>query len=322
MPQEKPPILDCARTDLLTNRGNFRTTNQERSANIVDFRRRNTGGRLVPNTAIFSNSTWENLYLEFHQQPTFDTGEHQQTMHVIAHMLSCSSGERWLDCKIKREQRKVGDFAICPEGVTHRCNWDAPIQFMILAIEPVLLKEISQDCMSRDRIELVLHFVAEQDVLMHGILSTLTEEAKVNQPDDRLLIDSLKTALSIQLLRKYCTTKPQPFTYHGGLANTKLQQVTDYINDHLHQDLKLSDIAAILQISPYHFCRLFKRSTGISPHQYIIQCRVERAKQLLKRRQMNISEIALTCGFTHQSHLHRHFKRLTGVTPKAFVQHH
>jgi len=77
-------------------------------------------------------------------------------------------------------------------------------------------------------------------------------------------------------------------------------------------------LAAIAQLTPYHFCHSFKQFVGISPHQYVIQQRVERAKQLLVHGKMSLSEIALACGFTHQSHLNRHFKRLTVVTPKTF----
>ena len=91
-----------------------------------------------------------------------------------------------------------------------------------------------------------------------------------------------------------------------------------HITDHLDQELSLEGLAAISQLSAYHFCRAFKRSTGLTPHQYVIRQRVERAKVLLKGGKMGIAEVAVACGFTHQSHLNRHFKRLTGVTPKKF----
>ncbi len=93
----------------------------------------------------------------------------------------------------------------------------------------------------------------------------------------------------------------------------------DYINDNLGHELSLKELAAIAQISQYHFCRAFKQMTGLSPHQYLIQQRVERAKQLLQTGEMSIGAVAIACGFAHQSHLHRHFKRLTGVTPKTFL---
>ena len=77
-----------------------------------------------------------------------------------------------------------------------------------------------------------------------------------------------------------------------------------------------------LDLSRYYFSRLFKQSTGLSPYQYVIQQRVKRAQQLLQEGKLKISEIAITCGFAHQSHLNNCFRRLTGVTPKQFLKLH
>jgi AraC family transcriptional regulator len=104
----------------------------------------------------------------------------------------------------------------------------------------------------------------------------------------------------------------------GGLSPTQLKLVTNYINDRLEQELSLEELAAIAKLSPAHFCRSFKQSTGFTPHQYVIRQRVERAKLLLIERKIGIAQVAIACGFTHQSHLNRHFKRFTGVTPKIF----
>ena len=102
------------------------------------------------------------------------------------------------------------------------------------------------------------------------------------------------------------------------LSNHKLKIVLDYICNNLEENIKLEDLARLTGYGQYHFSRAFKQSTGLSPHQYVIRERVALAKQLLVKRDMRVSEIAVVCGFSHQSHLNRHFKRLTGMSPTAF----
>ena len=94
-------------------------------------------------------------------------------------------------------------------------------------------------------------------------------------------------------------------------------KVINYINDHLAEDLHLTQLAALIPMSPHYFSSLFKQSVGLSPHQYVIRSRVERARKLLLSEQLSIAEIACLVGFANQSHLNRHFKRWFGMTPKA-----
>nr|WP_242050579.1 AraC family transcriptional regulator [Oculatella sp. FACHB-28] len=154
--------------------------------------------------------------------------------------------------------------------------------------------------------------------MIQSIISTLKAEAEIEGIGSHLLVDSFKTTLAIHLLRHYCTTKPNLSNNSGSLSQAKLRQVTDYINEQLHQDLKLSEIAAIAQLSPYHFLRLFKQSTTLTPHQYILQRRVERAKSLLQHSELSIAQIATRVGFADQSHFTRCFKRALGMTPKQW----
>jgi len=265
------------------------------------------------------------MHLEFHQQPTFATDEHHHTMHVLACGLVDSSnknasGVRSLDGKRFKERRGAEDIAIIPAGVTHACSWDTPAQFVVLAIEPTLLKNIGQDWVNPDQIELLPRFMSQQDPFIRSILLTLKEEAERGGAGSHLLLDGLKTAIAVHLLRHYCATCPQPAHHSNGLPQPTLALVKDYIGSHLHQELKLDELAAIAQISPYYFLRLFKQSTGVTPHQYILQRRLEQAKYLLQSSQLSIVEIAAQTGFCDQSHLTRYFKRMIGVTPKQFLQ--
>jgi AraC family transcriptional regulator len=101
-----------------------------------------------------------------------------------------------------------------------------------------------------------------------------------------------------------------------GLRRTQLQQAIDYIHTHIDRDLSLIELASVINISPTYFASLFKQTTGIFPHQYVIQQRVERAKSMLSKTDLTIVDIAFQTGFSSQSHLNQQFKRITGMTPK------
>lgn len=296
----------------------------EPPARTLDYRQVNASDAFVPNQAVLASCGWDSLHMELHQQPKFEVAEHQHTMHIIACGLPNSPedniniGDRWLAGKRETERRQLGDIAIIPAGISHRCNWNTTVQFGILAIEPTLLQQIGQDWVNPDQIELTPQFMSKQDTLIQGIFSTLRAELETGGIGGNLLVDSLKTALAIHLLRNYCTNLPKS-SYSDGLSSTQLRLVTDYINTHLHRDLKLVELSAIVQISPYYFLRLFKKSLGVTPHQYILQRRINRAKDLLQS-SMTLSEIAVRVGFCDQSHLSRCFRRILGKTPSQFRQ--
>ncbi|NJO41622.1 MAG: helix-turn-helix transcriptional regulator [Cyanobacteria bacterium RU_5_0] len=111
-------------------------------------------------------------------------------------------------------------------------------------------------------------------------------------------------------------TKPTVESKNRGLTRTQLQQVLKYIHTHLDQDLSLAELAETLHLSPTYFATAFKQALDISPRQYVIQQRVERAKLMLSKTDLAIADIALQVGFASQSHLNLQFKRLTGTTPK------
>jgi AraC family transcriptional regulator len=105
----------------------------------------------------------------------------------------------------------------------------------------------------------------------------------------------------------------------GGLPRRKLDAVIAYIHRHLATGMTLRELAAVAHLSPYHFARMFKKSTGFSPHRYVIALRVERAKDLLRSDDdVSLAQVAARAGFWDQGHFTRHFKRLVGITPKRF----
>jgi AraC-like DNA-binding protein len=104
----------------------------------------------------------------------------------------------------------------------------------------------------------------------------------------------------------------------GGLPECRLRRVTQYVQDNLHRDLRLAELSGLVHMSPYHFARIFKRSTGVSPHRFLIRRRVEQASALLASQTLAIAEIARSVGFRTPSHFTTTFRRVTGITPSVY----
>jgi len=113
------------------------------------------------------------------------------------------------------------------------------------------------------------------------------------------------------------TIAPLPRT-RGGLPPRALKRVREYIEAHLEENIRLQILANIVGLSIFHFARSFKQSEGLTPHDYLIECRVRRAQELLANTNLPLSEIAMATGFADQSHCTRRFRERIGVTPSDY----
>jgi AraC family transcriptional regulator len=104
----------------------------------------------------------------------------------------------------------------------------------------------------------------------------------------------------------------------GGLPGWQQNKLTQYIEEHLAEEVSLASLAGLVQLSPYHFARAFKQSFGIPPHRYLTDRRIERAKSLLAQRQLSVTEIALEVGFSETSSFTAAFRKSTGETPTDY----
>lgn len=261
-------------------------------------------------------SGWEKLGLEYHVQPAYESPEHYSTNYVLVIRIRCQLElERWLGECHKSETSMPGDVAVIPPYVTHRAITVDESEFIALTLDSELVAKIANESLDSDVIEIIPHF-SKPDPLIYQIGLALKRALESNNSVSRLYADSMATALSAHLLQHYSAPKHCLQNYRGGLPKHKLQRVTKYIIDHLAEDLLLGAMAQEVGMSRYHFARLFKQSTGLSPYQYVIHCRIERAKMLLLQSKLKISEVASIVGFADQSQFTRHFKRLLGVTPK------
>lgn len=212
-----------------------------------------------------------------------------------------------------------GEILITPANTPLFVRWKGEENCLQIKLTTEFLQSIAQETLNRDSdcLELLPAFQI-RDAQIEAIAMMLFTEHKQERFDNGLYLDSLTNVLAVNLLRNHTASKPKLSIYEGGLPPRQLSQVLDYIDAYLDRNIKLADLAKLLDISPFHFSRLFKQSIGMTPHQYLSQQRVERAKQLLKKTDRLIIDIALECGFSSHSHLSKQFRQITGITPKAY----
>ncbi|MEO0521200.1 MAG: AraC family transcriptional regulator [Cyanobacteria bacterium P01_A01_bin.116] len=212
-----------------------------------------------------------------------------------------------------------GDILITPANTPLFVRWEGNENCLQIQLPASFLKQVAEETLGNDgdRLTLVPTFQSRNQQIA-AIATLLMSEVQQGQPSGALYLDSLANVLAVQLLRNYGTRAGQLPNYEGGLPMYQLNQVLDYIDAELAEEIKLSNLAAVVGMSPFHFGRMFKQSTGISPHQYVIQQRIERAKRLLKGSDRPIIDIALACGFTSHSHLSRQFRKVMGTTPSHY----
>ncbi|WP_017301977.1 helix-turn-helix domain-containing protein [Nodosilinea nodulosa] len=187
---------------------------------------------------------------------------------------------------------------------------------LFICLKPELIQQVAEasDIDSR-RFEFI-HCFGQQDLQLHQIGMLILAELRSHGMMGKLYVESLTQILVIHLLRHYSTLTRPIASQDSRFTRIQLQQAIDYIHTYLNRDLSLTELASVVNISPTYFASLFKQEMGISPHQYVIRQRVERAKVMLSKTDLAIADIALQVGFSSQSHLTQQFKRFTGMTPK------
>lgn len=266
------------------------------------------------------SESWSGVYLQHDRQPVFELLEHSHSQHTLIIGMDNGLKAEWsIDGQFQDLQYNRGDVFIVPAGADHRAYWKQESEGILLSIEPKSIARTAIDSVKSDRPELSLQFAAS-DRQLFQIAQWLLAELHYKQMGSGLYAESLITMLKVHLLRTYSVFKPQIPDYKGGLAKYKLNRAIAFINENLDRDFQLKDLATVVEMSPYHFARMFKQSTGLTPHQYLVKQRISKAKELLRRTEIAIADIGYSIGYKNPSHFAKVFRQQTKVSPTDYRQ--
>ncbi|MBC8007305.1 MAG: helix-turn-helix transcriptional regulator [Prolixibacteraceae bacterium] len=267
---------------------------------------------------------WKPLNIERRElEPGGDCLPGGATEHLIfvslaeGHVIRESGGD------ITEKALEAGLVSIHPSDMPVRWAWDTRLSFTVMSLDPEYLHKVARESFDFDPAQVRLKTVeGQRDPVITSIAGALMREVMNGDAGSRLYAESLANMLAVHLLRNYTEHPELIETEKISVAPRSVIRAMKYIHENYAGDVSLADIAGAANLSSYHLTRVFKKAMGTSPHQYLVQVRVNSARSLLTAGagDRSLAEIASAVGFSDQSHLTRHFKRMLGITPKQLRQ--
>lgn len=223
---------------------------------------------------------------------------------------STASGQR------RHKRVSAGEICVTASGQPHSMDWDEARSSMVIGVSPHFIVEALQ-CTSPDVLNLQERY-GTPDAFVAHLANLLRLGNNGGQPVSRLKAESIAVAMLAHLSLGDQTVGYSPQRETAPIVSGRLAAVMDHIESNLDGQLSLLTLARIAQMSAFHFARQFKSNTGLTPHQYVMQRRIDRARRLLRDPRLSIADIAFDCGFATQAHLTAVFRKLVGATPNTY----
>jgi len=280
----------------------------------------------LPGCALQSSSAdlgWTSLFVSTQHESPFEAAVEPVSDHLLVFHLD---GPVYVRGEVEdRHVRRLvpaGSLFLWPAGSGFRIQLEASVKTMHLYIRSSVVEEVAASLGYREPGTVhIAPRLGETDELLEQLALEVGRAATSQTTSAQLYIDHLALAIAARLIR---INSPDAFSGVAfsmqGLSAAQLKRAEDYIETHLNEVIRLLSLSEASGLSVSHFTRRFKVTTGLSPHQFVLRRRVERAKRLLKHTNEAIAQIALCCGFSHQEHLTHTFKRFTGNTPGRYRQ--
>jgi AraC family transcriptional regulator len=253
------------------------------------------------------------------EQDRSSRGQHSHdcTQISIASTPASVRAEWQADAGRRGTKEMTGDMvSVIPPGVQHSIHWTRRAPLVHIYLNDHFFDSMLENAPNKISTTLEPSLLV-RDPFLVAMGKELYRELQFG-PINELFAQSVATLTATHLSRTYRCKRSSGTVYRGGLGPSRERKVRKYIQDNLDQPLSLDDLAKVASVSPNYFISLFQQSTGMTPHKYVLQQRVEYAKELLTCSKLPLVEVAHKCGFRDQCQFTITFRRHMGVTPGQY----
>lgn len=255
----------------------------------------------------------------------YDTARsaHAAPYHTIEWHFAPADVARVLPGGQKLETLACNGFILRPAGAHVPVVAAGPAKYAQFCWSDEFARSVAMDWVgeSGDRADLFAceRYMRTDPALMVMLDVYLRRAVDEDEPPTRLEMDSRANLIVLQVLKRHSVLALRAErSRRGGLAPHHLRKVCEMMTRNLEEEIPLAELAAVVGVSYHHFCHAFKASTGMAPHQWLVEARVERACELLRGTRLSVTEIAAMVGYEDPNQLLRVFRSRRGTTPAAY----
>lgn len=261
---------------------------------------------------------WGGITLENYEVPAVLIPRHEHPEHFL-HIVV----EGRVDYEVKTGGRTrlfsscPGTTFLLPKGTVDEIVWQGTTRRIAVSIEPHVLTLALEETSHLADIELQEHWDLNDRHIV-SLVNEMSSDLDDGSPAGSIYGDLLADALAVYLLKCYAVKVHTTAVVSDGLPGYRLKRVLDYIGDNLSEDLSLSQLSAVAGMSPHYFSEMFRNSMGKTIHSYVVNQRIESAKDRLRDPELNIIDVGMDVGFQNPSHFARVFKKMVGIAPSVY----
>ena len=209
---------------------------------------------------------------------------------------------------------------LTPAGAPVARRFQSRPEVLLVQLTPRLIGEVVEDAFDRDprHVSIVPCFVQLDAMLSHYAELLMSEVQSSTMPGYALMLDLFGRAIAINLLRHHSTLQRTRAEAPVQMSPVRMRRVIDYMREEMAHNPGLTELAAVCGLSPTHFARMFRATTGVSPHRYLLSLRMEQARNLLETTTLPIAQVALACGFEQPSSFATAFRQIVGMSPRTW----